>query len=120
MRGGIRGRTVAVETIREIHRRFSALLPDELLVVSDPETGRKVTVIPGELRREDVNVGQHDAISPGAVPRFSGEVRTGLLRPRPRGNHPGSSGRASSTVMDSPVRGRQRARGAIDVSCDPA
>lgn len=68
--GAIRGRTVAVETICEVHRRFSALLPEELLVVSDPETGRTVTVIPGELRRDDVKVGQHFAISPGAVPRF--------------------------------------------------
>jgi Fic family protein len=68
--GGIRGRTVAVETICEVHRRFSALLPDELLVVSDPETGRQVAVTPGELRHDDVKVGQHFAISPGAVPRF--------------------------------------------------
>ena len=68
--GATRGRTVAVETICEVHRRFSALLPDELLVVFDPETGRKVTVVPGKLRRDDVKVGQHYAISPGAVPRF--------------------------------------------------
>jgi Fic family protein len=68
--GSIRGRTVAVETICEVHRRFSALLPDEWLVVSDPETGRQATVVPGELRRDDVKVGQHFAISPGAVPRL--------------------------------------------------
>ncbi len=68
--GAIRGRTVAVETVCEVHRRFSALLPKELLVVTDPETGRTVRVIPGELRRDDVKVGQHLAISPGAVPRF--------------------------------------------------
>jgi Fic family protein len=68
--GAIRGRTVAVQTICEVHRRFSALLPGELLVVSAPETGRMVPVVPGELRRDEVKVGQHFAISPGAVPRF--------------------------------------------------
>lgn len=68
--GGARGRAVTVETICEIHRRFSELLPSELLVVSDPETGNKVDVVPGELRRDDVKVGRHFAISPGAVTRF--------------------------------------------------
>lgn len=68
--GSIRGRAVAVEIICEVHRRFSSLLPDELLAVSEPETGREITVVPGELRRNDVKVGRHFAISPGAVPRF--------------------------------------------------
>lgn len=68
--GAVRGRTVTVETIREIHRRFSELLPAELLVVTDPDSGRTVNVVAGELRRDDVKVGRHSAISPGAVPRF--------------------------------------------------
>src|SRR5687767_9250682 len=50
--GGIRGRAVTVEAISEVHRRFSELLPKELLVVSDPETGRAINVHPGELRRD--------------------------------------------------------------------
>lgn len=69
-RGGIRGRPASAETIREIHRRFSEMLPNELLIVPDPHTGRKVTVVPGEFRTDDVKIGQHLAISPGAVPRF--------------------------------------------------
>jgi Fic family protein len=68
--GAVRGRAAATATACEIHRRFSELLPDELLVVSDPDTGKAVTVVPGELRRNDVKVAQHFAISPGAVPRF--------------------------------------------------
>lgn len=68
--GGVRARAATVETICEIHRRFGALLPEELLVVTNPETERKVTMAPGELRRDDVKVGLHVAISPGAVPRF--------------------------------------------------
>ncbi|MHB2021128.1 MAG: Fic family protein, partial [Candidatus Xenobia bacterium] len=68
--GGIKGQTTTVEAICEIHRRFSALLPEELLVVSDPDSGRTVNVVAGELRRDDVKVGRHLAISPGAVARF--------------------------------------------------
>jgi len=68
--GGVKGRAVTAETICELHRRFGALLPDELLVVVDPDTGRSMDVIPGALRHDEVKVGQHLAISPGAVPRF--------------------------------------------------
>jgi Fic family protein len=68
--GGVRGKVFAAESLREMHRRFSDLLPDELLVVSDPDTGRKVTVVAGELRHDDGKVGRHLAPSPGAVPRF--------------------------------------------------
>jgi Fic family protein len=68
--GGVRGRAATVEAICEIHRRFSGLLPKELLTVSDPDSRRMVNVVAGELRRDDVKVGRHLAISPGAVPRF--------------------------------------------------
>jgi Fic family protein len=68
--GGIKGRTTTVEGIRELHRRFSELLPKELLVVSDPDSGRAVSVVAGELRRGDVKARPHLAISPGAVARF--------------------------------------------------
>jgi Fic family protein len=68
--GGVRGQATTLGAIREIHRRFSALLPHELLVVADPESGRSVDVVAGEWRRDDVKVGRHLAISPGAVPRF--------------------------------------------------
>jgi len=68
--GGIRGRAPSVAALQEIHRRFSEYLPEELLVASDPDTAREIKVVPGELRRDDVMVGRHVAISPGAVPRF--------------------------------------------------
>jgi Fic family protein len=68
--GGVAGRAVAVETMREIHRRFCEDLPPELLVTTDPETGEIDHVVPGALRRRDVKVGRHIPISPGAVPRF--------------------------------------------------
>lgn len=68
--GGLKDRAVTADGICEIHRRFCELLPDELLKVADPETGEEVPVVPGQLRRRDVRVGNHIAISPGAVPRF--------------------------------------------------
>jgi Fic family protein len=70
-RGGLKGR-LAVTTggIREIHRRFCELLPEDLLWVEDLKGKDSVRVIPGGLRERDVMVGRHIAISPGALPRF--------------------------------------------------
>ncbi|MCC7418253.1 MAG: Fic family protein [Acidobacteria bacterium] len=68
--GGLKGRATTIEAVREIHRRFSEHLPEALLLVSDPESGRTVRVVAGAFRRDDVKVGRHFAISPGAVPRF--------------------------------------------------
>ncbi len=68
--GGVAGRAVSQETVREIHRRFCEALPEDLLWVENPDTGEHLRVVPGELRQRDVRVGQHIAISPGAVPRF--------------------------------------------------
>ena len=68
--GGLTGRVATSDGIREIHRRFCELLPDDLLWVTDPETKERVPVVPGGLRESDVRVGDHIAVSPGAVPRF--------------------------------------------------
>ncbi len=84
--GGLKGRVVDVESIREIHRRFCEHLPPDLLVVKTiglithdakppgkpgaPDSKKAVKLVPGELRTHDVRVGRHVAISPDAVPRF--------------------------------------------------
>lgn len=68
--GGLKGRAVTTEGICEIHRRFGDELPESLLWVEELEAKERVRVIPGELRKRDVKVGGHVAISPGAVPRF--------------------------------------------------
>ena len=117
--GGVKGNVFAVESLRELHRRFCELLPDELLVVSDPDTGKKVEVVAGEFREDDVRVGRHLAVSPGAVPRFMQryeQAYAGL----PLGNHPGRRRGAPSLPLDSPVRGWQRAGGSSHVPCEPA
>ncbi len=68
--GGIAGQVTSLENLQLIHRKFHDLLPKELLWAKDPLTEKKTEVIPGELRRHDVKVGNHLAISPGDVPRF--------------------------------------------------
>jgi Fic family protein len=63
-------RAVSEDGICEIHRRFCAELPEELLWVENPDPKERIKIVPGELRRRDVKVGNHVPISPGAIPRF--------------------------------------------------
>lgn len=58
-KGGLKGRVVHVESVREIHRRFCEHLPPE-----------RVKLVPEAFRTRDVKVGRLVPISPGAVPRF--------------------------------------------------
>lgn len=59
-----------MKAITTIHRQFCELLPLELLKLTNPTTGAEVLVEPGEIRKQDVEVGRHIAVSPGAVERF--------------------------------------------------
>jgi Fic family protein len=68
--GGLKGWGQTSEGIREIHRRFGELLPEDLLWVEDPVTKERIQVVPGEFRTRDVKVGTLVPVSPGAVPRF--------------------------------------------------
>src|SRR3954463_2329509 len=50
--GGLKGgQALKVGGIRELHRRFCELLPDDLLWVEDPITNERVRVVPGEWRQ---------------------------------------------------------------------
>lgn len=68
--GGISQSIFSRDTLCEIHKRFCESLPDDLLWVENPETKKKIKVIPGKLRQRDVMVGNHIPISPDAIPRF--------------------------------------------------
>lgn len=68
--GGLKAPATTTQTIVEIHGRFCEHLPEELLWVEDPQTKKKIRVIPGELRQRDVQVGRHIPVSASAVPRF--------------------------------------------------
>src|SRR6266498_1638087 len=94
-KGELKDRAVTSDAVREVHRRFCELLPDELLWVEDPDTHERSRVTPGELRRRDVKVGQHVPMSPGAVPRFlaqleraySGRGKTDAILAVPAAHH---------------------------------
>jgi Fic family protein len=68
--GTLGSSAVSTDAIREIHRRFCEQLPPDMLWVEDRDKAERRRVVPGSLRERDVIVGQHLAISPGAVLRF--------------------------------------------------
>lgn len=68
--GGLKQRATTADGLSETHRRFCESLPESMLWVEEPDTRERLQVVPGELRRRDVRVGRHVAISPGAVPRY--------------------------------------------------
>ena len=78
--GGLTGRATTAGGISEIHRRFCELLPEELLWTENPETGERVKLIPGALRQQDVKVGRHIPVSPGALPRFVERFEAGYSK----------------------------------------
>ncbi|MGB1025191.1 MAG: Fic family protein, partial [Rhodospirillaceae bacterium] len=67
---GVSSPPFGVAGLLEIHKRFCSHLPDALLKVSLPGSNATVSVVPGQLRTADIQVGPHIPISPGAVPRF--------------------------------------------------
>jgi Fic family protein len=60
--------STSVEFLRWVHKEFCQQLPEELLVVSDPKTGRKEKVVPGDLRQIMVQVGRHVPPAPEDLP----------------------------------------------------
>jgi Fic family protein len=69
--GGLKGRlALTAEGLRQVHGRFCEALPEDLRWVEEPSTKERVRLIPGELRRRDVKVGNHIAVSAGALSRF--------------------------------------------------
>lgn len=68
--GALRGRWGTVAGVSETHCRFESALPADLLWVTNPKTGQREQVIPGETRTFDVRVGRHVPVSPGAIGRF--------------------------------------------------
>ncbi|MFZ5737711.1 MAG: Fic family protein [Pseudomonadota bacterium] len=50
--------------IEWVHKEFCQQLPEDLLIISDPRTGKQERVIPGELRKAAVQVGRHIAPMP--------------------------------------------------------
>lgn len=59
--------TLSVAFVKWAHREFCQRLPEELLWVTNPETGKRSKIVPGEFRREHVVVGRHVAPPPDLV-----------------------------------------------------
>lgn len=69
------------------HREFCARLPESLLVVENPDTGERLSVVPGELRTRGVAVGRHIPPPAEALPAFMSRFEqaydsTRLSKPR--------------------------------------
>ena len=61
---------VSLDFILWLHKEFCRRLPNDLLVVENPDTGEKLPVVPGELRSRDVRVGPHIPPDPSELPAF--------------------------------------------------
>ena len=55
---------------RWLHREFCERLPEDMLWVDNLDSGERLPIIPGELRRNDVIVGRHIAPNPIDLPKF--------------------------------------------------
>lgn len=53
-----------------LHQEFCSALPDEMLIVNNPETHEQRKVIPGQFRTGNVLIGQHIAIEPELITTF--------------------------------------------------
>ena len=62
--------TTSTEYITWLHREFCRRLPDELLWAENPDTGERLHIEAGELRKGWVQVGRHIPPSAEALPRF--------------------------------------------------
>jgi Fic family protein len=58
------------EFLCDLHREFYRQLPEAFRVVKNPETGKEIRVVPGELREETVRVGYHQPPEHGALKAF--------------------------------------------------
>ena len=69
-RQGLDGPVTSVEYLTWIHREFCRRLPDDLLWVENPDTGERLRVEPGELRRRHVQIGRHIPPNPESLEAF--------------------------------------------------
>lgn len=60
----------STEYVTWVHREFCERLPEELLWVENPDTGRRINVVPGKLREDTVAVGRLVPPSPEVLPAY--------------------------------------------------
>lgn len=62
--------TTSLSYLVWLHHEFCQRLPEELLWVQNPDTGERLRVVPGELRKGWVQVGRHIPPDAETLPRF--------------------------------------------------
>ena len=60
----------SLEYIVWLHREFCQRLPDELLWTQNPDTGERLHIVPGELRKSEVMIGRHIPPKAGSLISF--------------------------------------------------
>jgi Fic family protein len=80
-RGEAPSPVVSTEFILWVHREFCQRLPDDLLWVTNPETGERLRVVPGELRQRHVKVGRLVPVDPEDIPAFLNRFADGYNSP---------------------------------------
>lgn len=68
---------VSTEYVQWLHKEFCSRLPDELLWIRHPSSGKKVKVVPGEFRSGSVEIGSHIPPPARDVPRFMSRLTEG-------------------------------------------
>jgi len=58
---------LSLEGICWLHGEFCRRLPDDLLIVRNPDTGEEIKMVPGQLRTRHVKVGEHIAPEPDMI-----------------------------------------------------
>ncbi len=61
---------ITTDYILWLHREFCENLPEDLLWVENPDTGKRIKIIPGELRKGEVAVGIHEPPLFKNLPQF--------------------------------------------------
>jgi Fic family protein len=74
--------TTSVDYLVWLHREFCQRLPEELLWVQNPDTGKRLRMTPGELRTGRVQVGRHIPPDAEALPRFMNRFAAAYDRKR--------------------------------------
>lgn len=58
---------LSLDGICWLHGEFCRRLPDDLLLVRNPDTGEEIIMVPGQLRTRHVKVGEHIASEPEMI-----------------------------------------------------
>ncbi|MBB2842032.1 UNVERIFIED_ORG: Fic family protein [Rhizobium etli] len=68
---------LSLDGICWMHGEFCRRLPDELLIVRNPNTGEEIKMVPGQLRTRHVKVGEHVAPEPEMIEPLIGRFVEG-------------------------------------------